>query len=272
MSGRAALARRRPTGQIDTMSRLLVNCLLYITFLGACEPSTGAATIEILRVLPHDTSAYTQGLLLHEGRLYESTGQYGTSTLREVEIESGHVIRSVEVPDTYFAEGLALVGDRLIQLTWKEGVALAYDLETFRQEEGFRYEGEGWGLCYDGSSLYMTTGGSILYRRDPVTFEVLDTQQILRNGRSLSGVNELECVGDHILGNVYQTSDIVRIDKATGLVVEEIDASNAVPPGGRPRAADAVLNGIAYDPVRGVYYITGKRWPALFEVRLVPGS
>ncbi|MSR23177.1 MAG: glutaminyl-peptide cyclotransferase [Gemmatimonadetes bacterium] len=238
--------------------------------MGGCEPAREAADIEILRVLPHDTAAYTQGLVFHEGRLYESTGEYGESTVRELDIETGQVLRKVELEDSYFGEGLDRVGNRLVQISWKEGVAFVYDLETFRVEGSFTYEGDGWGLCYDGESLYMTSGGSILYRRDPVTFQLLDTRQILRDGRSLSEVNELECVGDYILGNVYMTDKIVRIEKATGRVVEEIDGSGLVPPGGRPRSVDSVLNGIAYDPQRGVYYLTGKRWSALFEVRIVP--
>jgi glutaminyl-peptide cyclotransferase len=246
--------------------------VLYVALLGSCQPAVRTGGIEVLRILPHDTTAYTQGLLLHAGRLYESTGQYGESTLREVDPETGRVLRSVDLPDDYFGEGLARVGDRLIQITWREGVAFVYDIETLDVERTFEYEGEGWGLCFDGESLYMTTGGSILYRRDPESFEVLDTRQILLGGRALSQVNELECVGDDIYGNVYQTDRIVRIDKGTGRVVEELDASAVVPPGGRPRAADGVLNGIAYDPDRDVFFMTGKRWPSMFEVRIVPGS
>jgi glutamine cyclotransferase len=225
---------------------------------------------EVLRILPHDPGAYTQGLVYHEGRLFESTGQYGSSTLREVALESGEILRSRELAEEYFAEGLERMGDRLVQLTWKEGIALVYDLESFEEVGTFEYEGEGWGLCFDGESLFMTTGGSFLYRRDPETFAVLESMQITQGGSALFQVNELACVGDHVYGNVYLTDRIVRIDKQTGRVVAEVDGSSLVPPGGRPRAVDAVLNGIAYDAASGVFYLTGKLWPAVFEVRFVP--
>ena len=136
--------------------------------LAACggEPA-GSQVVEILRELPHDTSASTQGLLIHEGLLYESTGQYGESTLREVELETGEVVRSLELADEYFGEGLARVGSELIQLTWHEGVAFVYDLGTFELLRTHEYDGEGWGLCHDGESLFMSNGSAVLHRRDP---------------------------------------------------------------------------------------------------------
>jgi glutaminyl-peptide cyclotransferase len=246
-------------------------CVLLLAVAGCGGGTrTTLAVPEVLRVLPHDTSAYTQGLVLHEGRFFESTGQYGRSTLREVAVETGEVLRMVRLSDEHFGEGLALVGDRLIQLTWQEQVAIVYDAATFDVVDTLSYDGQGWGLCYDGESLWMTNGGSLLYRRDPRTLELIDTRQITRDGRSVWEVNELACVGDHVYGNVYMTDRIVKIEKMSGRVVTEIDASNLVPPGGRPRAADAVLNGIAHDPATDTFYLTGKLWPAMFEVRFVP--
>lgn len=244
--------------------------VFLLGWLAACGADTPREIPDVLRVFPHDPQAYTQGLVFHEGRFFESTGQYGASTLRDVEMESGTVLRSVNLTEDYFAEGLARVGNRLIQLTWKEGVAFVYDVDTFEVLGTYAYEGDGWGLCYDGASLFMTTGGSFLYQRDPETFAVVESTQITQDGRALFEVNELACVGEYVYGNVYMTDRIVRIDKQTGQVVGEIDASGLVPPGGRPRAVDGVLNGIAHDPATGNFYLTGKLWPGVFEVRFVP--
>ncbi len=244
--------------------------LAVLVGAAACGPPVPQETVEILRILPHDPGAYTQGLVYHEGRFFESTGTYGGSTLREVDVETGEVLRQVRLPDDEFGEGLALVGDRLIQITWQEGVAYVYDVETFAIEQVFRYEGNGWGLCHDGEVLWMTTGGSMLTRRDPETFEVLGRVPVTLGDRPLFEVNELACVGDHIYGNVFQSDRVVRIDKATGAVVAEIDATPLNPDSRRPADPEAVLNGIAWNPGTGTFYLTGKRWPTLFEVRFVP--
>jgi glutaminyl-peptide cyclotransferase len=246
---------------------LLILCVAGL--LVACgQATTARPEPELVRVLPHDPAAYTQGLLLHDGRLYESTGQYGRSSVREVDPETGTVLRMMKLPDEYFGEGLALIGDRLIQLTWKEQVAFVYDLSTFELKRTFHYEGEGWGLCYDGESLFMTDGGSTLFLRDPDTFRVTDRRTIMLGGVPLSRVNELECVGDDIYANVYLTDLIVRIDKATANVVSVFDAATLTA-GGRPANPDAVLNGIAWDGRTGTFYITGKLWPTMYQVRLV---
>ncbi len=238
--------------------------------VAACDSGVPRETVEILRVLPHDPGAYTQGLLLHDGLFYESTGTYGGSTLREVDPETGTVLRSHALPEAYFGEGLALVGDRLIQLTWQEGVAWVYDRATFEVLDRIEYAGNGWGLCHDGTSLWMTTGGSLLVRRDPETFEVLERVPVTLADRPLYEVNELACVGDYIYGNVFQTDRIVRIRKATGEVVAEIDATPLNPRSGRPVDPEAVLNGIAWNPETDTFFLTGKRWPTMFEVRFVP--
>lgn len=246
-------------------SALLI-ALIAGALTGCSDPAEGQG-IELLRTFPHDPGAYTQGLLFHEGKLYESTGQYSESTLREVDPATGEVLRSVELSDEYFAEGLALVGDRLIQLTWKEGTALLYDRETLSRIGSIPYQGDGWGLCYDGTTLFMTSGGSLLHLRDPETFATLGTRPITLDGRALWQVNEIECVGEYIYGNVYLTDRIVKIEKETGRVVAEYSAAGLVPEGGRPATNGAVLNGIAYDPGNDVFYLTGKLWPSMFEVR-----
>jgi len=242
---------------------------LLATFLVACSGgSADPIEFEIVATFPHDSSAYTQGLLFHDGFLFESAGRYGASSLRKVDVETGRVVARAEVDSAFFAEGLARVGSELIQLTWKAGVAFVYDLETFARTREFRYEGEGWGLCFDGTWLYMSNGSSTIVRRDPATFEPLAEIAVRFNGSSLGGLNELECVGDVLYANVYETARIVRIDKDTGEVVGEIDGFQLERAANRPRATDAVLNGIAFIPETGVFLLTGKLWPKLLAVRL----
>ncbi|NJL94807.1 MAG: glutaminyl-peptide cyclotransferase [Anaerolineae bacterium] len=237
--------------------------------------ATDVLVPEVLSVREHSTTAYTQGLILHAGLLYESTGQRGASTLREVDPASGAVLRQVNLPDQLFAEGLALVGDRLIQLTWTSGIARYYDRETFVLLAEERYGGQGWGLCYDAEVLWMTDGSSTLFIRDARTFDLLETRPVTLEGTPIDRLNELECVGEHLYANVYQSDYIVRIEKSTGEIDQVIDAislweqelSAAERADLEPR--DEVLNGIAWDPENEVFYLTGKHWPKLFEVRFV---
>jgi glutaminyl-peptide cyclotransferase len=221
-------------------------------------------------VRPHDRSAFTQGLLLHEGTLYESTGQYGQSSLRQVDPATGEVLRRVDVPAELFAEGLALVADRLVQLTWREGVARVYDRDTFELVDELAYDGEGWGLCYDGQRLVMSDGSDTLFFRDPETFELLGQVSVTRAGLPVSRLNELECVGEDVYANVWTTEEIVQIDKASGAVEATIVAAGLLTP--EEREGTDVLNGIAYDPETGTFLITGKFWPKLFEVRFIEST
>lgn len=225
---------------------------------------------EVVGTYPHDPSAYTQGLLLHEGSLYESAGKYGESRLRKVDLTTGQALQETPVDPIYFAEGLALVDDRLIQLTWKEEVALVYDLETLEQTANLEYTGEGWGLCYDQEALYMTDGSSYLFVRNPENLDLLDQIPVTMDGLPVEDLNELECVGEFIYANVYQQNIIVQIDKVTGNVAAVIDASSLLTPEEYiALQSGEVLNGIAYDPAKEIFYITGKHWPKLFEVRFV---
>ena len=225
---------------------------------------------EVVSVRPHDPGAYTQGLLLYDGFLYESTGRNGESTLRKVDPATGEVLQSVNIPEEYFAEGLALVGDKLIQLTWHEGVAFVYNLDTFEQTGTFQYQGEGWGLCTDGRFLYMSDGTSFLELRDPETFELIFSGMVTVQGQLVDRLNELECVGDYIYANMWQTNYILQIDKMNGVVVAVIDATSLLTDQERAQFTDQeVLNGIAYNPETDTFLITGKHWPKLFEVRFV---
>jgi glutaminyl-peptide cyclotransferase len=226
-------------------------------------------TPEVLNSYPHDPGAFTQGLLLHDGDFYESTGQYGESTLRQVDVETGRVVRQVDLPGDVFAEGLTLVDDRLIQITWRERFAYVYDLD-FNITGTFDYETEGWGICYDGTDLYMSDGSSTLYVRDPETFAVTRMVAVTRAGEPVMRINELECVDDRVYANVWQTDEIVIIDATTGEVLSTIDASGLLTEDEQASLFNgAVLNGIAYNPESDTFYITGKYWPRLFEVRFI---
>jgi glutaminyl-peptide cyclotransferase len=236
---------------------------------------------EVIATYPHDVGAYTQGLLLFDGSFYESTGASPgdtLSTLREVNPQTGEVIRSftLEPQDPaieIFAEGLAKVDDRLIQLTWQTNVAIVYDFATFDIVGQFFYEGEGWGLCYDGESLYMSDGSPYLYQRDPNTFTILNAYRVTILDIPISRINELECVGDFVYANVWFSDTILQIDKHTGQVVALIDAENLLTPEERQaieeRESGAVLNGIAYNAETDTFFITGKLWDTMYEVRFV---
>lgn len=262
----------QPQGLSSTATLSLRAALFLLALAGVMAFQRGIPqeTVEILRQLPHDPQAFTQGLSFHDGYLYESTGTYGNSSLRLVRPETGEVMRQQKLPAGQFGEGLALMEDRLIQLTWREGVARVYGRDDFAPLATFSYRGEGWGLCFDGQDLWMTSGGATLVRRDPHTFAILSQVKIRQGLFPLSGVNELECVGPHIYGNLYKTDRIVRIDKASGAVVAKIDASSLNGPSRRPGVSVAVLNGIAWNPDANTFFLTGKYWPSLFEVRFAP--
>jgi len=224
----------------------------------------------VLSVRPHDPTAYTQGLVWDHGTFYESAGLYGRSSLRQVEPRTGEVLRRVDLAPGFFAEGLALVGNRLLQLTWKEGVAFQYDARTFERTGEFHYEGEGWGLCDDGRRLVMSDGSDHLGFRDRRTFALLGGVDVRLDGRPATQLNELECVDGAIYANVWRTDEILRIDPANGRVTAVIDAGGLLDAAAQEQAD--VLNGIAYDPEKKTFYITGKLWPKMFEVVFVGGS
>jgi glutamine cyclotransferase len=225
---------------------------------------------EVLARRPHDPTAYTQGLLLDdEGRLFESTGRRGRSSVREVDRQSGDVLRLRELPDSQFGEGLALVDGRLVQLTWREGVASVWHIETFDRVATFEYEGEGWGLCFDGERLVMSDGSDRLTFRDQRTFEPIGGVDVTIGGSPQALLNELECVDGAVWANVFATDTIVRIDPGSGEVTGTLDLAGIIDPHPADTMPGAVLNGIAHDSASGSFLVTGKLWPELIEIRVL---
>jgi glutaminyl-peptide cyclotransferase len=219
---------------------------------------------------PHDRRAFTQGLAYVDGVLYEGTGLYGESTVRRVDLATGEVLQAVRLSKEYFGEGIAVLGDRIYQLTWENGVCIVLDRETFELQEAFTYQTEGWGLTTDGERLIMSDGTNRLFIRDPETFAELDTIDVFDGPRAISNLNELEIVDGEIWANVWQTDRIVRIDPETGHVTGWIDLSGLLSEKDRERHPVDVLNGIAYDPETDRLFVTGKLWPKLFEIEIVP--
>jgi glutamine cyclotransferase len=223
---------------------------------------------EVVQRWPHDPQAFTQGLVYRDGRLYESTGQQGESSLRQVELETGAVVRRHDLAYQYFGEGLALLKGRLFQLTWRSQVGFIYDAATFQPVGEFHYTGEGWGLTEDGTSLILSDGTSTLRFLDPVTFEVRRSVKVTDAGKEVWRLNELEYVKGEVFANVWMSDRIARIDPATGRVTGWIDLTGLLPPEERSGRED-VLNGIAYDAATDRLLVTGKHWPRLFQIRLV---
>ncbi len=221
---------------------------------------------EVVNVYPHDAAAFTQGLVFYQGELFESTGLNGSSSLRKVELETGRVLKKLDVPSQYFAEGLVLFNGRLLQLTWQNQIGFVYDQETFQQLGSFNYSGEGWGLTHNGKSLMLSDGTSQIRFLDPNTFQVQRTINVLDRGQPVVRLNELEYVNGELFANIWLTNRIARINPNDGTVTSWIDLTGLLPAPDSARAD--VLNGIAYDAAGDRLFVTGKYWPKLFEIRL----
>jgi len=226
-------------------------------------------TYEVIQTYPHDPGAFTQGLVYHDGYLYESTGLYGASSLRKVSLETGAILRQVDLPPDTFGEGLALWGDRLLQLTWRENRGFIYALDDFSLLDEFAYPMEGWGLTQDGKRLILSDGTHRLYFLDPVSLTVIRQVEVTDGGVPIIHLNELEYINGEVFANIWLTDDIVRIDPSSGEVLGWIDLRDILPAEMRTPDTD-VLNGIAYDHENNHLFVTGKHWPLLFEIRLVP--
>ena len=274
--GSAAAAVPGSAASAHSRSRTSVLLGLGVVLLAAAgflawQKLRTRAWIEGYRVVkqyPHDPAAYCQGLVFDGGVLHESTGQRGTSSVRTVELETGKVLRKTDLSEQYFGEGLALVGERLIQLTWEEGVARIYERATLRAVDQFQYKGEGWGLAFDGQHLIMSDGSEVLVFRDPQTFKEVRRVTVRMKGKPLEEINELEMVEDELWANVWKKDWIARIDPRTGEVLGIVDLTGIFDRSTIDNE-DAVLNGIAYDPKEKRLFVTGKLWPKLFEIEVV---
>jgi glutaminyl-peptide cyclotransferase len=226
-------------------------------------------TFAIVRAFPHDTSAFTQGLAYCDGFLYEGTGLNGRSSLRKVRLETGEVVQHAELASEFFGEGITLIKDRAFQLTWKSEVGFVYDLKDFHVLHQFSYPGEGWGLATNGREIFMSDGTSEMRVLDAQTFQERRRFRVHDGLTPVDQLNELEFVEGQIFANIWQSDRVARISPLTGDVVGWIDLTGLLSPIYR-LPSDAVLNGIAYDPVRKRLFVTGKLWPRVFEIRLSP--
>ena len=229
-------------------------------------------TFRLVHIYPHDPNAFTQGLIYLDGHLFESTGRNGQSSVRMVDVESGRVLQKYGLPPEYFGEGLTDWGSSLVQLTWTSGKGFVYDRASFKLLRTFGYQGEGWGLTHDEKSLILSDGTSTLRFLDPETFRVTRRLDVLEeHGQPVENLNELEFIRGEIFANIWHQDRIARISPRTGRVLGWVDMSGLREQAGASEP-EAVLNGIAYDAKTGRIFVTGKLWPRLFEIKIVPRS
>jgi glutamine cyclotransferase len=249
----------------SSLGCLLTACAL----LAAALPASAADTFRVVRSFPHDPKAFTQGLIYLDGHLYESDGLEGHSSLREVDLATGRILAIRYVPSRYFAEGLTNWGSTLIQLTWLSHVALVYDRATFHFRRAFHFPGEGWGLTQDGKSLILSDGTSTLRFLNPANFHEVRRVIVTDRGKPVTQINELEYIHGQIYSNIWHSNRIARISPATGRVLGWIDLTGLRPLDVRADP-EAVLNGIAYDSAHDRLFVTGKLWPRIFEIKVIP--
>ena len=226
------------------------------------------AQVEVVKSLSHQTDAYTQGLQFVDGLMWEGTGEYGSSRLQYTDLTTGKSTVVARLPEDHFGEGITLLGDKIYQLTWLNGVMHIYDRATFSKVDQKSYKGEGWGLTTDGQWLYMSDGTSTIKVLDPATLEVKRRISVLCNGVSLNYLNELEWIDGKIWANVYTLNQIVIINPESGVVETIVDLEGLLPQSEITPTTD-VLNGIAYDKATGRIFVTGKNWSKIFEIRLL---
>lgn len=260
------------------MPRHLCHFAVVLSFLAAAtaqsqtRPSEPPPVyqVEVVRQYPHDRTAYTQGLAIADGKLYEGTGQYGKSSLRLVDLPTGRVLQNRPLSPRYFGEGILVWGDQILQLTWKNGLGIVYDRKTFKTQGTFRYDGEGWGITHDGRQVVMSDGTSVLQFLDPKTLRVARRLRVTDRGRPIKDLNELEFVDGVILANIWGSGLVACISPEDGRVLAWLDLRRLGPDPSR-RGEDEVLNGIAYDTDAHRLYVTGKHWPVMYEIRpIVP--
>jgi glutamine cyclotransferase len=253
--------------------RWLAACALVAVAVGAGawaqlhgRAAPAVAGFKVVNVFPHDPNAFTQGLAISGGQLYEGTGLYGQSTIRKVDLTTGRVEKQRPINAAYFGEGIAILDGHLYELTWQHGIGIVYDLATFTQQRTFQYTGEGWGLTQDGKQLILSDGTAKLRFLDPQTFAVVREVEVRDHGQPVTKLNELEYVDGEVWSNVWYDDRIARISPATGEVLGWIDLAALYPK--TARSSEAVLNGIAYDAAAKRLFVTGKNWPQLYEIEV----
>jgi glutamine cyclotransferase len=255
-----------------------VSLVVFVLGLGALAYSQARRTAppaavpaqygyRVIHTYPHDPAAFTQGLEYRENSLYEGTGQYGRSSLRKVELETGKVLQQIPIEQKYFGEGITVMNRRIVELTWTTQIGFVYDQGTFRVLRNFNYSGEGWGLANDGEQIYMSDGTADIRVLDPLSLEEKRRFTVHDNTGPIKMLNELEYVRGEVYANVWQTNRIARISPVDGKVIGWIDMTGILPAEDKLRAD--VLNGIAYDQLGDRLFVTGKLWPKLFEIQLV---
>ncbi len=249
----------------------LISCLdeQRVTPEPAPQKVTQTCSYSVVNYYPHDDNAFTQGLTFHDGVLYEGTGLRGRSSLREVDLETGDILRIRHLPDQFFGEGITVFKDSILQLTWRANTGFIYDKDTFDLTGEFSYPTEGWGITHDGNNLIMSDGTSSLYFLDPDSFRQINRIEVHDDEGPVSNLNELEYIKGEIYANVWQTDRIAIIDPKTGFVNSWIDLSGILDPEDRSKHVD-VLNGIAYDSKHDRLMVTGKLWPKIFVIDLIP--
>ena len=221
---------------------------------------------EVIRTLPLQQTSFTQGLEVLDESIFQSSGLYGESRLSEIDLQSGNILREMPINDSYFAEGITVLGESIIMLTWKEEQAFRIDISNFSIIENYSFDGEGWGICFNGEYLVMSNGTSEISFRDPYTFEINHTIQVTWNGQPVSRINELECVGGEILANVWLQDVILSIDSISGSVQYFISPTSITSMQGNN--SNEVLNGIAFDKSSGGFWITGKNWTHIYLIEI----
>jgi glutamine cyclotransferase len=250
----------------------LLNTARVLLIVCACSLAKAAFAADGYRVVhtyPHDREAFTQGLVFLDGHLYESTGEQGHSSLRMVDLKTGRVLQNAPLEEKYFAEGLTDWGSTLVQLTWLSHVGFVYDRFSFRQLRTFTYNFEGWGLTHDSRNLIESDGSTTLRFLDPSSFKEVRRIEVTDSGNPVQDLNELEYIHGEIYANIWHTDRIARISPATGHVLGWIDLEGLLPANQHP-GPEGVLNGIAYDAAHDRLFVTGKLWPLLFEIKIVP--
>jgi glutamine cyclotransferase len=260
-----AAGRRRFHWLVASVAVAIVVGVTACDQLGA-QRASAVAGFSVVAAYPHDPNAFTQGLAIEAGQLYEGTGQYGASTVRRVDLASGRPEKQRALGPTYFGEGIAILDGLLYQLTWQNGVVVVFDVETFEVQRTMQYVGEGWGLTHDGRELIMSDGSATIRFRDPRTFAVTREIEVRDRDVPVPMLNELEYIDGEIWANIWYDDRIVRISPADGAVLGYVDLANLYPRSAR--SSEAVLNGIAYDAAGKRLFVTGKNWPQLYEIRV----